>query len=334
MSTSPNYTIISADTHAGGSHEQYREFLDPAWRDEFDAWREKYKNPWKDLRNTDLRVRNWDDERRDADQLADGVVGEVLFPNTVPPFYPAFVLFAGPPKEEDYERRRAGIHAHNRWMDDFCAPAARAARRHRPDLPERHRRRDRGRHLDQGARPARRRAPPDDPAGREVGAPALRPRVRPAVGGAAGPRHPRAPARRHRLARLRPARGDADDHDRRDPLLRHPQLRAHAARAACSSASPGSSSSSPSPASRSSRRCSSSSTASSPASRKGSIGELKYAEGTALPKSATEYFQQNVWVGASFPTTGRPRGAHAHPGGPPHVGQRLPPRRGHAAVHP
>ena len=60
-----------------------REFLD-----DFDAWRDKYKNPWKDLRDTDLRVRNWDDDRRDADQLADGVVGEVIFPNTVPPFYP------------------------------------------------------------------------------------------------------------------------------------------------------------------------------------------------------------------------------------------------------
>jgi predicted TIM-barrel fold metal-dependent hydrolase len=36
--------------------------------------------------------------------------------------------------------------------------------------------------------------------------------------------------------------------------------------------------------------------------RKGSIGELKYAEGTALPKLATEYFHQNVWVGASFPS--------------------------------
>jgi predicted TIM-barrel fold metal-dependent hydrolase len=126
-STAP-YTIISADTHAGGSHQQYREYLDPAWRDEFDAWRGKYKNPWKDLRDTDLRIRNWDDDRREADQFADGVVGEVLFPNTVPPFYPGFVLFAGPPKPEDYERRRAGIHAHNRWMVDFCArrPARRA----------------------------------------------------------------------------------------------------------------------------------------------------------------------------------------------------------------
>ena len=168
--TPDRYTIISADTHAGGSHEQYREYLDPAWRDEFDAWRGQYKNPWKDLRDTDLRVRNWDDERRDADQLADGVVGEVVFPNTVPPFYPGFVLFAGPPKPEDYERRRAGIHAHNRWLVDFCARRPGAARRHRPDLPQRRRRRHRGRHLDQGARPARRRAAAHRPAGREVGA--------------------------------------------------------------------------------------------------------------------------------------------------------------------
>jgi predicted TIM-barrel fold metal-dependent hydrolase len=126
-STAP-LTLISADTHAGGSHEQYREYLDPAYRDEFDAWRGKYKNPWKDLRDTDLRIRNWDDERRSADELADGVVGEVIFPNTVPPFFPGFVLFAGPPKPEDYEHRRAGIRAHNRWLVDFCArrPAQRA----------------------------------------------------------------------------------------------------------------------------------------------------------------------------------------------------------------
>ena len=34
-----HYTIISADTHAGGSHTQYREYLDPQYRDDFDAWR-------------------------------------------------------------------------------------------------------------------------------------------------------------------------------------------------------------------------------------------------------------------------------------------------------
>ena len=122
------YTLISSDTHAGANHKTYREYLDPAYLDDFDAWREKYKNPWKDLRDTDLRVRNWDNERRDADQHADGVVGEVVFPNTVPPFYPGFVLFAGLPKPEDYAHRRAGLHAHNRWLVDFCAsrPGTRA----------------------------------------------------------------------------------------------------------------------------------------------------------------------------------------------------------------
>jgi predicted TIM-barrel fold metal-dependent hydrolase len=128
MTSSDRYTIISADTHAGANHETYREYLDPKFHEDFDAWRGKYKNPWKDLRDTDLRIRNWDDDRRDADMLAEGVVGEVIFPNTVPPFYPGFVLFAGPPKPDQYEHRRAGIHAHNRWLVDFCArkPAQRA----------------------------------------------------------------------------------------------------------------------------------------------------------------------------------------------------------------
>ncbi|MFN8026018.1 MAG: hypothetical protein U0W40_06610 [Acidimicrobiia bacterium] len=91
---SDHYTIISADTHAGANHETYREYLDPAWRDEFDAWRGEYKNPWKDLRDTSLRTRNWDDDLRNEQQEADGVVAEVIFPNTVPPFFPSFVLFA------------------------------------------------------------------------------------------------------------------------------------------------------------------------------------------------------------------------------------------------
>jgi predicted TIM-barrel fold metal-dependent hydrolase len=115
------YTIISADTHAGGSHAQYREYLDPAFRDDFDAWREKYRNPYKDLKDTDLRVRNWDTQRRWADQQQDGVVAEVLFPNTIPPFFPSFVLFAPPPSPEDYAHRLAGIRAHNRWLADFVA---------------------------------------------------------------------------------------------------------------------------------------------------------------------------------------------------------------------
>ena len=113
------YTIISADCHAGGSHKQYREYLDPRFHDDFDAWRGKYKNPFRDLGDT-RRYRNWDNEMRNGQQEADGIVGEVVFPNTVPPFFPSFVLFAQPPKPDEYEHRRAGIHAHNRWLVDWC----------------------------------------------------------------------------------------------------------------------------------------------------------------------------------------------------------------------
>ena len=119
LGTAERYTLISADTHAGGSHAQYREFLEAKYVPEFDAWREKYRNPFKDL-GDDRRLRNWDDEMRNSQQDKDGVSGEVIFPNTVPPFFPSFVLFAPPAKPKDYELRLAGIRAHNRWMVDFC----------------------------------------------------------------------------------------------------------------------------------------------------------------------------------------------------------------------
>lgn len=119
---SDHYTLLSADTHAGGSHEQYREYLDPKYRDEFDAWRNRYKNPFKDLHGH-LRTRNWDDERRFQELEDDGVVGEVIFPNTVPPFFPTGAVIARPPTPEQYELRLAGIRAHNRWLADFCSNA-------------------------------------------------------------------------------------------------------------------------------------------------------------------------------------------------------------------
>ena len=34
MKPTDHYTIISADTHAGGSHSQYREYLDTAYLDD------------------------------------------------------------------------------------------------------------------------------------------------------------------------------------------------------------------------------------------------------------------------------------------------------------
>ena len=64
-------------------------------------------------------------ERRLAELEADGVVAEVLFPNTVPPFFPQASLTVQPPARSprDAELRWAGLRAHNRWLVDFCAAA-------------------------------------------------------------------------------------------------------------------------------------------------------------------------------------------------------------------
>jgi predicted TIM-barrel fold metal-dependent hydrolase len=115
-----HYTIISADCHAGGSMDQYREYLEARYVDEFDAWRGRYKNPFRDLQDN-KRARNWDDEQRNADLEADGQVGEVVFPNTVPPFFPTGAVIARPPvTKEDLDLRWAGLRAHNRWLVDWC----------------------------------------------------------------------------------------------------------------------------------------------------------------------------------------------------------------------
>ena len=117
---SERYTLISADCHAGANMDTYAGYLDPAWREDFDAWRGAYKNPFRDLQGGG-RTRNWDSGRRLSEQESDGVVAEVIFPNTVPPFFPTGALVARPPGPEEYPRRLAGIRAHNRWLADWCA---------------------------------------------------------------------------------------------------------------------------------------------------------------------------------------------------------------------
>ncbi len=121
---SDRYTVISSDCHAGASIDTYREYLDPALRDDFDAWRGEYANPFRDLQGGS-RARNWDNERRIRELADDGVVAEVVFPNTVPPFFPTGALVARPPATRDeYDHRWAGLRAHNRWLADFCGEHA------------------------------------------------------------------------------------------------------------------------------------------------------------------------------------------------------------------
>jgi predicted TIM-barrel fold metal-dependent hydrolase len=128
MTASDRYTIISADGHAGGDFDAYRRYLAPQWHDEFDSWEKTYVNPFADLLEP-TKYRNFDNERRLVETESDGIAAEVLFPNTVPPFFEESGLVALPPTEADYDRRWAGLQAHNRWMADFCAaaPGRRAA---------------------------------------------------------------------------------------------------------------------------------------------------------------------------------------------------------------
>jgi predicted TIM-barrel fold metal-dependent hydrolase len=98
----------------------YREYLDPEYRKTFDEWRGSYRNPSKEHIGG-KKTKNWDSDERRIDLEGDGVVAEVIFPNTVPPFYRKAFHVSPTPSSEDYERWRAGTRAHNRWMAEFCA---------------------------------------------------------------------------------------------------------------------------------------------------------------------------------------------------------------------
>src|SRR5262249_52357043 len=113
--------LITADTHAGANHATYREYLDPKYREKFDEWRGGYKNP-EAKHYGSKKLRNWDNEVRANDQNSQGVVGEVVFPNTVPPFWrKPLVMPPAAVTPQDYELYWAGIKAHNRWLAAWCA---------------------------------------------------------------------------------------------------------------------------------------------------------------------------------------------------------------------
>jgi predicted TIM-barrel fold metal-dependent hydrolase len=136
------YAIVSSDCHAGADVMGYKAYLETRWHDEFDVWAATYRDPWLAFeqavddrgadREADGRTRragavngiiptNWDGQARLKDLESDGIVGEVIFPNTAPPFFPSGALTAATPRtREEYQRRWAGLKAHNRWLVDFC----------------------------------------------------------------------------------------------------------------------------------------------------------------------------------------------------------------------
>ncbi len=119
MSVDARYVVISADGHAGADIRGYRPYLESTYLDQFDRWADAYVNPFGDLVRPDAN-RNWDSDVRNEALEADGIVGEVVYPNTVPPFFPRGGLVALVPTAEEFELRLAGIRAHNRWLAEWC----------------------------------------------------------------------------------------------------------------------------------------------------------------------------------------------------------------------
>ena len=130
------------DCHAGLPNEQYRDWLDPEHRDAFDAehrgtrglecsscaqrgiLNEEFAEEWERENEEGLRG-GWDAARRDKELDADGVVGEVIFPDadavTVGRVGAVRRRARRRAATRDPELLMAGARAHNRWLAELCA---------------------------------------------------------------------------------------------------------------------------------------------------------------------------------------------------------------------
>lgn len=132
--------IISSDCHAGLPPEQYRDYVDPQYRETFDLAlpiqsqmmddaAKKFliadiNATWRKGRERELSGA-WDHEQRLAVLDADGIAAEVIFPDGItekntPPFGAGLSL---PTENILPELQWAGARAHNRWLAEFCQMA-------------------------------------------------------------------------------------------------------------------------------------------------------------------------------------------------------------------
>src|SRR5207247_5570439 len=137
-----------ADCHAGLPNAQYRDWLDPEHRETFDEYlrqreamielagrgllNEEFAEQWEAENEEGLRG-GWDAARRDKELDADGVAGEVVFPDADAVLGGASAPFgAGLGSSSGLysgELMMAGARAHNRWVAELCtdSPERRAA---------------------------------------------------------------------------------------------------------------------------------------------------------------------------------------------------------------
>ena len=134
------YMVISSDGHAGPHAAEYREYVDPEFRDTFDVALpiqiemtevaaksflvDEINREWREGNEVELSGA-WDPKVRDRVLDADGVAAEVLFPDGVtelnaPPFGAGFTMST---KGITADLQWAGCTAHNRWMAEFVSTA-------------------------------------------------------------------------------------------------------------------------------------------------------------------------------------------------------------------
>jgi predicted TIM-barrel fold metal-dependent hydrolase len=134
------YLVISSDCHAGLPGEQYREYLDPEYRDAFDqafpiqkaqleAANEMFlvgdvNEQWRAGQEAGL-TGAWDHDERLKVLDGDGIAGEIIFPDGITEMNtPPFGAGLGLPTEGVLpELQWAGARAHNRWLAELCQMA-------------------------------------------------------------------------------------------------------------------------------------------------------------------------------------------------------------------
>jgi predicted TIM-barrel fold metal-dependent hydrolase len=134
------YIVVSSDCHAGLPPEQYREYLDPQYREIFDmalpleiAMREKVEsrflikdvnNEWRKGLEAGLRGA-WSYDERIEVLDADGIAAEVVFADGIternaPPFGVGLAPPVRGPNVPPPDLIFAGSRAHNRWLSELC----------------------------------------------------------------------------------------------------------------------------------------------------------------------------------------------------------------------
>lgn len=132
------YLVVSSDCHAGLPIRQYRDYLDPQYREILDTAADieidlsnkasesflikDINEQWRRGIETEL-TGAWDHEQRIKVLDKDGIAVEVVFPDGIteintPPFGAGISLSTG--SNIVPELQWAGARAHNRWLAEFC----------------------------------------------------------------------------------------------------------------------------------------------------------------------------------------------------------------------